>query len=132
MHPHSLAEKNSAGPTRMAHQSTPFLFLSFGPYCICNDDDEYNNFDGAMTQHMPFQGRLNKNPVAYQSHDCSVYPWAHIPLKSNVPNILTRLVSRLLGLALVSWATDRVGVHHLIPSALHFSVFFHSLFFICH
>ena len=26
-----------------------------------HDDDEYDNFYGAITQHMPLQGRLHKN-----------------------------------------------------------------------
>jgi len=26
-----------------------------------DDDDEYDNFYGAITQHMPLQGRLNKD-----------------------------------------------------------------------
>ena len=39
-------------------------------------------------------------------------------------HFLTRWVSRLLGLALVSWASARVGVHRPIPFAFHISVFF--------
>jgi len=27
-----------------------------------DDDDEYDNFHGAITQHMPLQGRLDKKP----------------------------------------------------------------------
>ena len=47
------------------------------------------------------------------------------------PHFLTSWVSRLFGLALVSWATTRVGVHRL-SLRLPYSVFFHSLFFTCH
>ena len=43
-------------------------------------------------------------------------------------HFLTRLVSRLLGLAQVSWATARVGVHRLSHFTFHISLFFHSLF----
>ena len=51
-------------------------------------------------------------------------------------HFLTRWVPRLLVLALVSWATTRVGVHHLFPFTFQISVFLHSLFrlpldFIC-
>src|SRR6218665_471691 len=35
---------------------------------------------------------------------CIVYVWAHSPVVPNVPHFLTRRVSRLLRLALVSWA----------------------------
>ena len=42
----------------------------------------------------------------------AVYPWAHSPLVSHVPSLP---VSRLLGLALVSWASARVRVHRLFP-----------------
>src|SRR6218665_697910 len=48
------------------------------------------------------------------------------------PHFLTRGVSRLLQLALVSWISARIGVHRLFQFAFHISVFFHSLFFICH
>ena len=45
--------------------------------------------------------------------------------------LTSSLVSRLLGLAQVSRATARVGVHRLFPRDFHISVFFHSLF-TCH
>ena len=46
------------------------------------------------------------------------------------PHFLTRRVSRLLGLALVSWAFARVGVHR--PSLrLPYLGVFYSLFFLC-
>src|SRR6218665_1753009 len=44
---------------------------------------------------------------------------------------LTRSVSRLLGLALVSWAFARVGVQRLSLCLPYLGVFF-SLFFTCH
>ena len=47
------------------------------------------------------------------------------------PHFLTRWVWRLFGLALESWATNRVGVHGHSPVAFHISTFFHSLF-TCH
>ena len=46
------------------------------------------------------------------------------------PHFLTRWVSRLLKLALVSWATVRVSVHCIFPFAFHISVFF--LFTVLH
>src|SRR6218665_3437691 len=46
------------------------------------------------------------------------------------PYFLTRRVSRLLGLALVSWASARVGVHRPSLRLPYLSVF-HSLFFTC-
>src|SRR6218665_3952674 len=50
------------------------------------------------------------------------------------PLFLTRWVSRLLGLALVSWALTHVAVQlpNTFPLAFHVSVFLHSLFFPCH
>ena len=56
--------------------------------------------------------------------------WCPKPL-----HFLTRWISRLLGLALASWAT--ATVHQCwcpspFPFAFHISVFFHSLFFTCH
>jgi len=35
------------------------------------DDDEYDNFYGAITQHMLLQGRLHKKLVACQRYDFS-------------------------------------------------------------
>ena len=53
------------------------------------------------------------------------------PLVSNVPSLPHyRLVSRLLGLALVYWAFA-LFVSIAYPFAFHISVFFHSLF-TCH
>src|SRR6218665_1520735 len=47
------------------------------------------------------------------------------------PHFLTRCLSRLLGLALVSWVFARVGVHR--PSlCLPYLGVFYSLFFPCH
>ena len=43
-----------------------FNFLCARPHDDDDDDDddndEYDNFYGAITQHMPLQGRLDKNP----------------------------------------------------------------------
>ena len=36
-----------------------------------DDDDEYDNFYGAITQHMPLQGHLHKKLVACQRYDFS-------------------------------------------------------------
>ena len=36
-----------------------------------DDDDEYDNFYGAITQHMPLQGRLDKKPIACKRYDFS-------------------------------------------------------------
>jgi len=36
-----------------------------------DDDDEYDNFYGAITQHMPLQGRLDKKPIACLRYDFS-------------------------------------------------------------
>ena len=47
------------------------------------------------------------------------------------PHFLTRWVSRLLGLALVSWVFARVGVHHLSLHLPHLGVF-HSLSCVLH
>jgi len=38
-----------------------------------DDDDEYNNFYGAITQHMSLQGRLDKKPIAFQRYDFLKY-----------------------------------------------------------
>jgi len=44
-------------------------------------------------------------------------------------HFFTRCLSRLLGLALISWAFARVGAHRLFPLRLpYLGVFFHSLF----
>src|SRR6218665_2241562 len=51
------------------------------------------------------------------------------------PHFLIRLISRLLGLVPVSWATAHVGVHRLSLFAVHMdhiSIFFNSLFFTYH
>ena len=61
----------------------------------------------------------------------SIAPWALRSYLSNVPSLPHyRWVSRLFGLALVSWALLLVYV--AFPFAFHISVFFHSLFFTCH
>ena len=56
---------------------------AYAPYAPCmgtpladdddNDDydDEYDNFYGAITQHMPLQGRLHKKLVACHRYDFS-------------------------------------------------------------
>ena len=44
----------------------------------------------------------------------------------------TFFIERVLGMALVSWATDHVGVHRLFPFSFQISVFLHPLFFACH
>ena len=36
-----------------------------------DDDDQYDNFYGAITQHMPLQGRLDKKLTACQRYDFS-------------------------------------------------------------
>jgi len=36
-----------------------------------DDDDEYENFYGAITRHMLLQGRPDKKPVACQRYDFS-------------------------------------------------------------
>ena len=33
------------------------------------DDDKYDNFCGAITQHMPLQGRLDKKPSHVRDYD---------------------------------------------------------------
>jgi len=38
-----------------------------------DDDDEYDNFYGAITQHMPLQGRLDKKPIV---HVCQRYDFS--------------------------------------------------------
>jgi len=35
------------------------------------DDDEYNKFYGAITQHMPLYGCLDKKPVTCRRYDFS-------------------------------------------------------------
>jgi len=61
-------------------------------------------------------------------HGPSIHPLLHglsacrCPMS---PYFLTRWVSRLLGPALASWATARVGIHRLFPSPFPFA--FHNL-----
>ena len=38
------------------------------PRYLYNDDDEYDNFYGAITQHMPLQGCLDKNHVTWHRY----------------------------------------------------------------
>src|SRR6218665_1244016 len=44
--------------------------LAFGQ-TYADDDDEYDNFYGAITQHMPLQGRLDKETIVCQRYDFS-------------------------------------------------------------
>src|SRR6218665_3742217 len=68
-----------------------------------------------------FYTRLSKHPRT--AIECTKH--------NTLPHFLTSLISRLLGLALVSWATARVGVHHFFPSPST-SRCFYIHFFTCH
>jgi len=54
----------------MTSVDSNFNFLCARPHDD-DDNDEYDNFYGAITQHMPLQGRLDKKPIACQRYDFS-------------------------------------------------------------
>jgi len=92
------------------------------------DVGKWNRWTGAKGRHEPIAQLLLKKQKQTQTYPTSLsMPPLHqeclhyihpsmgsAPLGVQCP--LTRCVSRLMGLALVSWAFARIGVHRLFPS----------------